>query len=63
MALFRDRGTGEELDDADLDDQYHAYVAELEAELPDVQPCSFKHWLRGELQDRLVEIAGGTEGP
>lgn len=57
--------TGEVLSPTDLDAQYRSYIAELAAEFPDVQPCSFKHWLRGELEDRLrphQPVPGGIGG-
>ena len=59
---FEDQLTGEVYSTHDLDAQYRAYVADLTDELPGVQPCSFDHWLRGELEDRLrrVHPAPGT---
>jgi hypothetical protein len=64
---YEDQVTGEVFTRSQLDEQYSAYVAELAAELPDVQPCSFTHWLRGELEDRLQPLhtapttSGGPE--
>lgn len=61
---YQDCVTDEVFDRADLEAQYQEYVSELLTELPDVEPCSFKHWLRGELEDRLQRHrnpAGGHE--
>lgn len=62
---YTDKVTGEVFTSSDREAQYQTYVAELDDELPDVQPCSFAHWLRGELDDRLQPlpaVPGRTEG-
>lgn len=50
---YQDRDTGEVFAVADLKCQYQTYVDDLRDELPEVQACSYAHWLRGEMQDRL----------
>lgn len=58
---YTDQMTGEVFSSSDLEAQYRTYVAELGEELPDVQPCSFAHWLRGEFDDRLLSLPAVPE--
>jgi len=62
---YEDPLTGQVFAESDLAAQYREYVRELGGECPEVQPCSFSHWLRGELEDRLQVVgavgdAGGA---
>lgn len=46
--------SGEPLSEDELKRQYGSYIDELRVELPQVQPCSFDDWLRGEIADGCI---------
>lgn len=53
-----DRFSGEILSESELRRRYDVYVEELRAEMPDTAACSYRHWLRGELGETIVESPG-----
>lgn len=53
---YADADTGAPLNDGALERRYLDYVDSLQGDVPDVQPCSFNHWLRGEITDGYIKM-------